>query len=362
MFNPARLLMARRRRSLTMKALADRVAVEPRTVSAWESGEFPPKDENLQALAQALRFPLDFFSRDNPDEVDPEGVSFRALTKMTARQREAALSAGAIAFELHDWIAERFVLPSPDLLDLRGEDPEIAASTLRRHWKLGDRSIRNMVHLLESKGARVFSLAEDAREVDAYSLWRGATPFIFLNTLKSAEHNRHDAAHELGHLVLHKHGAQRGSAVEREADSFAAAFLMPAVTVGAAVSRVPTLTQLVLLKRHWVVSVASLAYRLHKLGLVSEWHYRSLCIEMSELGYRRREPEEAPRETSQVLAKVLLALRDDRVTKAVLAEELAVPVDEIEKIVFGLVVTGLTPISAKQVQPRQPTGNLRLVK
>lgn len=345
-----------------MKALADRVEVEPRTVSAWESGEFPPKGDNLQALAQALRFPVAFFDKDCPDELDPAGVSFRALTKMTARQRDAALSAGAIAFELHDWIAQRFVLPNADLIDLRGEDPEIAASTLRRHWKLGDRSIRNMVHLLESKGVRVFSLAEDAHEVDAYSLWRRGTPFMFLNTLKSAEHSRHDAAHELGHLVLHKHGAQRGSAVEREADAFAAAFLMPSATVGAAVSRVPTLAQLIQLKRHWVVSVASLAYRLHKLGLISEWHYRSLCIEISELGFRRKEPEEAPRETSQVLAKVLLALRNDGITKGVLADALAIPADEIEKIVFGLVVTGLTPANDQNLSIRRPTGNLRLVK
>jgi len=111
-----------------------------------------------------------------------------------------------------------------------------------------------------------------------------------------------------------------------------------------------------------VVSVASLSYRLHKLGLISEWHYRSLCIEISELGFRRKEPEEAPRETSQVLAKVLLALRNDGITKGVLAEALAVPADEIEKIVFGLVVTGLTPANDQNLSVRRPTGNLRLVK
>jgi hypothetical protein len=55
----------------------------------------------------------------------------------------------------------------------------------------------------------VFSLALDAAEVDAFSMWRQSTPYVFLNTKKSAEHGRFDAAHELGHLVLHRHGSPR---------------------------------------------------------------------------------------------------------------------------------------------------------
>lgn len=345
-----------------MKTLAERLAVESRTVSAWESGEFAPSHENQRALAAALNFPLAFFERDTVDELAAEAVSFRALTKMTARQRDAALSSGLIAFELHDWLAERFILPTPDLIDLRGEDPELAALALRRHWNLGDRSIRNMVHLLESKGVRVFSLAEDAHEVDAYSLWRRGVPFVFLNTLKSAEHGRHDAAHELGHLVLHKHGNQSGTLVEREADAFASAFLMPATTILRSVPRVPTLPQLITLKKQWIVSVASLAYRLHKLGHISEWHYRALCIDLAERGYRRREPDGAPRETSQVLAKVWAALRAEGVTKAAIAEQLAIPAEEIEKIVFGLVLTGVTPHESKVARVGRAKGSLRLVK
>lgn len=56
----------------------------------------------------------------------------------------------------------------------------------------------------------------------------GAAPrrSFLSNTLKSAEGNRHDAAYELGRLVLHKHGAQREAHVEREAGVLAAAFLM----------------------------------------------------------------------------------------------------------------------------------------
>jgi Zn-dependent peptidase ImmA (M78 family) len=75
--------------------------------------------------------------------------------------------------------------------------------------------------MFSAGGIRIFSLAIDAREVDAFSLWKAATPFVFLNGNKSSEHSRYDAAHELGHLVLHHHGTPQGRDAEREADAFA---------------------------------------------------------------------------------------------------------------------------------------------
>src|SRR3546814_19715675 len=88
-----------------------------------------------------------------------------------------------------------------------------------------------MVHLLESRGIRVFSLSENTKEVDAFSVWRDDAPYVFLNRFKSAERSRYDAAPELAHLCLHKHGGAaaeyRDSSGENEANAFAGAFLMP---------------------------------------------------------------------------------------------------------------------------------------
>src|SRR4029077_3081434 len=119
------------------------------------------------------------------------------------------------------------------------------------------------------KGVRVFSLSLDAAEVDAFSMWRQRTPFVFLNTKKSAEHSRFDAAHELGHLVLHRHGSPQGREAEREANAFASAFLMPRATVLANMPRLATVDRLIKLKKYWAVSVAALAYRLHAVGVLS---------------------------------------------------------------------------------------------
>ena len=89
-----------------------------------------------------------------------------------------------------------------------------------------------MLHLLEAHGVRVYSLTAENSELDAFSLYWQAQPFIFLSTSKSGERGRFDAAHELGHLVLHwEHQEPHRPAAEEEANRFAAAFLMPRSSV-----------------------------------------------------------------------------------------------------------------------------------
>jgi len=343
LFNPSRLTLARKRRGLTMTKLAALVGVEPRSISAYEKGEFGLEDGRLAKLASVLGFPESFFFGDDLDEPTPDVASFRALSKMTAAQRDTALGAGAIALMLNNWIEARFELPAPDLPDLSREGgPEAAAMALRHQWALGELPVKNMIHLIESKGVRVFSLSVDAAEVDAFSMWRQSTPFVFLNTKKSAEHSRFDAAHELGHLVLHRHGSPQGREAEREANAFASAFLMPRASVLAYAPRMATLDHLVKLKKYWSVSVAALTYRLHTVGVLSDWHYQSLYIELSSRGYRKSEPDEGQRESSQILQKVFSALRDESISKGEIANELCVPVGELDQLVFGLALTALS--------------------
>lgn len=343
LFNPSRLAFARRRRGLTKTRLAEMVGVDLRSITGYESGEFNPEESSLERLAQALRFPRNFFCGEDLDEPVPDTASFRSMSKMTAAQRNMALGQGAIALRLNEWIEEKFDLPEPQLPDLSKEGtPETTAESLRRMWGVGVLPVKNMVHLLESKGVRVFSLAIDAREVDAFSMWHGKTPFVFLNTQKSSEHSRFDAAHELGHLVLHRHGEPQGQDVEKEAHSFASAFLMPRASILANAPRFATLRHLVKLKKYWTVSVAALAHRLHAVELLTDWHYRTLCIQIAKHGYRRREPEEAPRESSQILAKVFAAMRAEGIGKPQIADALDVYAEEIDELVFGLALTGLS--------------------
>lgn len=354
-FNRERLSIARRRRRLSSKGLAELVGVTPVTLSRWENGTTSPDQDAIARISRALEFPVEFFGGDACAAPDAEGASFRSLTTMTARERDAALAAGALAYLLSDWVDDRFDLPAADLIDLSlEEDPEAAAAAVRQAWGLGVTPITDMVRLLEAHGVRVFSLAENTKNVDAFSCWRDETPFVFLNTFKSTEHSRFDAAHELGHLVMHKHGGPHaGREAEVEANRFASAFLMPAPDVIGRIRRVTGLADLVLAKQRWGVSVAALAYRVHKLGIVTDWNYRGLCIEMNQVGYRTNEPQGLPPERSLVWQKVFAELWSERVTRDDIASQLSIPTAELDNLVFGL--TGQNSSSKPQAR------SLRLV-
>jgi Zn-dependent peptidase ImmA (M78 family) len=195
-----------------------------------------------------------------------------------------------------------------------------------------------MIKLLESKGVRVFSLAENTRNVNAFSCWRNSTPYVFLNTFKSTENSRFDSAHELCHLLLHKHGGpHQGRDAEIEANQFASAFLMPEKDIRARIHYVKSIDDLIIFKKRWGVSAAALAYRLNRLGILTEWQYRRLYIKISERGYRTKEPNELPREESVAWKKILTDLWSSRISKNQIAAELHLPPDEIENLVFGLV-------------------------
>jgi Zn-dependent peptidase ImmA (M78 family)/DNA-binding XRE family transcriptional regulator len=351
-FNPIRLAVARKRRLLNKKRFAELAKVAVHTVIRCEKGETEPTLENIEAFSKVLEFPAEFFFGHDLDE--PECASFRSQTTMSAAIRDAALAAGALGFMVSDWVEDRFDLPSVNVPDLHLYDPEEAARVLRAEWQLGERPISNMLHLLEAKGVRVFSLAENTVKINAYSLWRRGKPYVFLNNYKSGESSRFDAAHELCHLVLHQDGGSTGREAEDQANSFASSFLMPRADLMAVLPRVRYLDQVIKAKSRWRVSVAALNYRLHKIGAMSDWRYRDLCIEISTRGYNKTEPFPIVRERSIVWEKVLRALWNEKTTQENIARELSLPAPEVNGLIFGVV-------SGERERPSAPA-SLTIVK
>jgi Zn-dependent peptidase ImmA (M78 family)/DNA-binding XRE family transcriptional regulator len=360
MFTPSRLAVARKRRGMTRSRLKQVTGISLRSLSLYESGLRDPSPQTIDCIARGLEYPAEFFSRPHIDEPVPDSVTFRALASMTASQRGRVLAAAALAVELSGWIRERFNVPDPAIPDLSYLDPESAADTLRGEWGLGARPIRNMVHLLEARGVHVFSVTEEERAVDAFSFWQEDRPLVCLNTRRSGERQRFDAAHELAHLVLHPHhGTGRERGAERDADKFASSFLMPRASVLAVAPRGATLAGILNLKRNWNVSALALTHRLHAIGLLTDWAYRDACIQLGKMGYKRAEPGGMPPETSQVFGKVFAALREDGSSRSVIARDLALPLPELDALLFGLVLVGVT--GARRTSGQASTGLLRLV-
>jgi len=370
MFTPSRMLLARKRRGLTAVELARRVGVSSQSISNYERGRQAPSAETLERIAGELGFPASFFNQGDIDEIDVALVSFRARTKITATARDAVLSAARLALELNDLMDARFRLPLPDIPTLENQTPERAAEYVRARWGIGEmHPAPNMVHLLEAHGVRVFSLPPEYSDVDAFSMWRRGTPFVFLNMLKSGERGRFDAAHELGHLVLHggHDNSDWSRDCEREANLFASTFLMPRASIRSKMPSNPTTDQILRAKKHWRVAAVALAYRLSDLSMLSEWSYRRILIELGQMGYRTGEPSGIQRETSQLLEKVFKGLRSQGHSPQLLAKELHTTTAELTKYVFGLVMAAVDQAVATQdpgaisSEAKQGERKLRLV-
>lgn len=367
-FSPTRLALARQRRGMTLVSLADKVGITAQSLSNAENGRQNPSPATIEKIASALSFPVEFFSAPDLEELQDVQLSFRARSKTTNRAKGAVRSSARIAVELKNWIDQRFITPAPDLPSIDAHmSPELAADHVRARWGLeAMQPVPNCIHLLEAKGIAVFSLPPEYREVDAFSFWWRDQPFVMLSTLKTAERSRFDAAHELGHLVLHRNEdyGRDWRTAEREANQFASAFLMPRYSVLKNFPLPATTDRILSNKRRWRVAAMALAYRLQELEILSEWTYRQTVIELGRLGYRSGEPRGIARETSQLLAKVFSSLRADKISLAAVARDLAVETDELRHLTFGLLVrsTGSDERSMLSEDDEPPRSALRLVR
>ncbi len=79
-----------------------------------------------------------------------------------------------------------------------------------------------------------------------------------------------------------------------------------------------------------------MARRLHELGLLSDWRYRTLRIELAKQGEGKDGPAGEPRETSLMLQKVFAALRAQGITRRTITEVLQVNPKDVDELGFGL--------------------------
>jgi Zn-dependent peptidase ImmA (M78 family)/DNA-binding XRE family transcriptional regulator len=348
--NPERVELVRLRLGLTKQGFAKALGVDRKVLQRFEGGAQLP-DQCITKLCELSGFPLAFFDRETPEYPNAQCVSFRSLRSLTAGPRNAAIAAGALAFEIDDWITERYELPAHSLVQTETLSPSEAAAFVRSQWGIGVRPITNVINLLEAHGVRVFSLVEDTRHLDAYSLWRNDKPYVFLNTLKTTERMRFDALHELAHLTMHRHSGSSHPDAEREANAFASAFLMPPEDLTAEIPWVRSLGELVAKKKRWGVSLAALCYALNKTGKITDWHYKGYCIEIAKFG-RDIEPNPMPPETSQVWTKILSDLWGQGIDLSRLAQRIGVPEHQLNNLLFGI---------AAAHQAERPVRTLRIV-
>lgn len=352
---PSRIRLARQRRGLSKVALASALRVTTRTVGKYETEGAPAA--RASDIAAALDLPAEFFSRPEREAISPEQGFFRARRRVTATQLHSARATASMGIEMYEWLAERFALPAMVMPDLDDHSPADAAAALRSLWGRSSGPLPNLVQLSEAHGVRVLSLPVDTAAVDAFSLWQNDVPYAFLSMAKTAERSRFDLAHELGHLVMHSRvGVGAGGAtdreIEREADAFASAFLMPRNELLAYSSREPAVPEVLRLRTHFKVSAMAMTYSLRTAGRLTEWGYRQNCAHLAQQGFRAGEPGGMERERSRVFATVFPMLRAQGVGVSEVCRELGLTPSELHGLTMGQVAATVTaPAEPKRGAP-----------
>jgi Zn-dependent peptidase ImmA (M78 family) len=296
-FSAARLRQAMQRARKTGTAVAQHLNVTPNTVSRYLKGDVSPRPDMLRQIADFLGEPLGFFLHPMPEELAQGSAPF--MRSYAAATKRARLSAEALKDRTRELALylDRYVdLPKARFPEFRyGDDPaavsmediEHIANETRRFWGLGDGPLANVVHLAEHHGAVVVRVDLGDATLDAFSQWGTPEerPYIILGHARgSVERSRFDAAHEIGHMVLHRHLPKEvvmrpevHKLIEAQAERFGGAFLMPAESFRSSVY-LTTISALRELKSVWGTSIDAMIVRLEQLGLVSNRQARRLWV------------------------------------------------------------------------------------
>ena len=283
-FQNVRLSQVLAARRLTQVQLAAMVEVSPATISKWRAGTQAPERDALERLAGVVNVTPEWFTRAPGAKLSLPLFRSNASAHVAARAMlEARLEwAQDVAAALMEYVDYPVVnLPSRDYTDpeeITNEDIEKAASECRDLWRLGRSAIQDLALAVEGAGVIVVREETGIAQIEGLSAWSEVLgrPLILLSADKNNGYrSRFDLAHEVGHLILHRHIQRttdnaRHKLMEAQAHRFAGAFLLPAETFASDVHVPPTLDDLLLLKRRWGVSAAAIIMRLKALEWLDE--------------------------------------------------------------------------------------------
>lgn len=350
-FRPERLVEARDSRGLTQVALGELIGMKSSAISRWESADTTPEPEALQALANAVRLPVAFFLRP-AGAIGERPMFFRSLASTTVSDRKRARVrlrwAEDISAELQEWVDLPNVdLPSLEVTDyrsIRDEDIEELAADCRRRWRLGSGPLSDLLLIIENAGIVVVREELGTSKMDGVSHWsnQDERPYMLIASDKAtAVRSRMDAAHELAHLVLHRHIPEKSlkslacfKEIERQAFLFAGAFLLPGETFAAEVAS-PSLNTFLALKSRWKVSVGAMIVRCSNLGIIEDEYQQRIWKHYSARGWRRGEPmdEDIPIESPRLLGRSIKLLVEEEVrTRDEIVSDLRLDSGDIESI------------------------------
>ena len=336
-FVPERLKQALDFRFKTKATVAKEINVTSSSLTSYINGRRRPSPESFEKMVEYLKLPKKFFLKGNCLEgYDDTLKQWRSISNKRLADSKRGEVVLSWLIESHRIFDKVFTLPRfelgseidswnlpTEIGDITDDVAEDAANRVREYWSLGKLPIRNLVRTAEKGGVVVGKFNLNVPQLDAVSTNFEGRPYVLLNSFKqSGCRARFDLAHEIGHLVLHRHVSEEdlsganGKAIyrklEEQAHWFAGALLLPADRFTSDFWA-PTYQCFIDMKEKWKVSIQAMIRRGLGLDLLTPNQYNWLNIAISKKGARQIEPldEKIRPETIRLFPKCFERYEED---------------------------------------------------
>ncbi|MBE0524506.1 MAG: ImmA/IrrE family metallo-endopeptidase [Methanosarcinales archaeon] len=251
--NPDLLTWARQTVGLDIEKSAKKIAIDPKLLEQWESGEKKPTINQLRKAANAYKRSLAVFFLSDPPSLPNISMDFRLLPenmdhelsydtlvqiRQCNRRQEIAIElAKMINLETGNELSIAHLNDDPEKLAQRERD--FLNINIQNQFKLKDKyaALRFWKKTLEDKGILVFQSSKvQISEMRGYSGYNEEYPFIIINSKDTPTARIFSLFHEYCHLLLRNGGIcdmyesdykNNISRFEVFCNHFAAAFLVP---------------------------------------------------------------------------------------------------------------------------------------
>ena len=346
-----RIKQARIAAGLSLRGLADASEnyISAQVIQKYEQGITNPGSDVLIKLAKALGVKVEYFFRPDAVKVSLTCPVYRKRASLSKKYLESVHAQVKDKVEKYLEIEALFPEDRFDKISIsklrhrnihKSSDIEKLADELRKEWSLGNDPVENMTDIVEDRGAMVIPL-EASDEFDGLSCWANdSIPVIVVKKGLTGDRQRSDLAHELGHLIM-KISSGDKKEEEKAAKRFSGAFLAPADAVYRELGKKRNnldLSELVLLKKKYGMSMQQWIYRAKDLGIISESKAIEWFKKFKIKQWYKNEPVDVKEEDPQRFKLLVIqAVTEGIISPIRAAEFLDIPYDKFRKdVIAGL--------------------------
>lgn len=307
------ITLAREARGYSQADLAELSGVSRPSITRFEQSDLHLNEGFMKSITDALKFsdtlyyveaeplpPAIYRKRDN--------VPAKLLTKVDALINVYGFGIGRLLKAAN---FDKLVVPSFPI-NTAEDSAERSAQLTRRVWNVEAGVVTNLTSVLEANGFITMPVDFGTDRIDSRSvLIDDKYPVIFYNKKLLGDRLRFTLAYEVGHIIMHTRTPHIQVDNSRQANEFAAEFLMPKKEISVDLDHDISVNSIAELKSKWLVSMHALLYRADDLGLITEEQKESVLDRFNQLRIRRREPKEldVPIERGQLLRDLITKYR-----------------------------------------------------